>query len=81
MFIKIQIHHNEQKIKLKVQHNFMEETKPYNIHKSKVCADFHFLVISLTEENTLIHLYLMSNNDVSDGIILLQNIFVKISLC
>ena len=56
MFIKIQIHHNEQKIKLKVQHNFMEETKSYNIHKSKVCADFHFLVISLTEENTLIHL-------------------------
>ena len=29
MFIKIQIHHNEQNIKLKVQHNFMEETKPY----------------------------------------------------
>ena len=42
MFIKIQIHHNEQKLKLKVQHNFMEETKPYNIHKSKVYADFHF---------------------------------------
>ena len=50
------LHHNEQKIKLKVQHNFMEETKPYNIHKSKVCADFHFLAITLTEENTLIHL-------------------------
>ena len=47
------------------------------IHKSKVCADFRILVLSTTEGNNLIHFSLMSNNNVSDEIMLLQNIFIK----